>query len=62
MAQDSNRFEKIHSESARTEGSEVLRDRETGVCYLYHWWGQTGGLTVLLNSDGSPVTRPATER
>lgn len=54
---DQKRFETISSETSKlnVEGSRVLRDRETGVCYLFHWAGYAGGLTVLLDADGSPV-------
>ena len=33
----------------------VLRDRETGVCYLYVQSPMGGGLTPLLDSDGKPM-------
>ncbi|MCI9887418.1 xylan 1,4-beta-xylosidase [Micrococcales bacterium 31B] len=37
------------------ERTRILRDRETGVNYVYHWAGTAGGLTTLLNADGTPV-------
>ena len=47
------RFEKIYSQGA---GSiEIWVDKETGVNYLYHASGYSGGLTVLLDKDGKPV-------
>ncbi len=33
----------------------VLVDRETGVNYLYAASGYGGGITPLLNRDGTPV-------
>ena len=33
----------------------VLVDRKTGVNYLWTQGGYAGGLTVLLNADGTPV-------
>ena len=36
----------------------ILVDRETGVNYLYAASGYGGGLTVLLNRDGTPVITP----
>ena len=35
--------------------TEVWVDRETGVNYLFHVSGYAGGLTPLLNRDGTPV-------
>ena len=36
----------------------VLVDRETGVNYLFAASGYAGGLTVLLNRDGTPKITP----
>lgn len=33
----------------------VLRDRTTGVCYLWHRDNYAGGLTVLVGADGKPM-------
>jgi hypothetical protein len=52
MAKD-KRFEKIYSQGMGT--IEIWVDNETGVNYLYHQSGYSGGLTVLLDSDGKPV-------
>ena len=48
------RFEKVYSQGA-LEGTEIWVDKETGVNYLYHSSGYTGGLTPLLDRDGKPV-------
>ena len=50
------RFEKIYSQGA---GSiEIQVDKETGVNYLYHSSGYSGGLSVLLDKDGKPIVTP----
>ena len=56
MAKKEERFIKIHSENL---GSEViLVDRKTGVNYLFVQSSYAGGLTPLLNRDGTPVVTP----
>ena len=37
--------------------TEIWVDKETGVNYLYHAAGYSGGLTPLLDRDGKPVIR-----
>ena len=53
MAQE-KRFVKVYSEGA-FGSNEIWVDKETGVNYLFHAEGYAGGLTVLLNRDGTPV-------
>ena len=36
----------------------IYVDRETGVNYLFSASGYAGGLTPLLNRDGTPVVSP----
>lgn len=56
MARKEERFVKVHSENF---GSEmILIDKLTGVNYLFVANGNAGGLTVLLNRDGTPVVTP----
>ena len=55
MAKKEKRFVRIHSESGMQGSSEIWVDRETGVNYLFHVGGYGGGLTPLLNRDGTPV-------
>ena len=56
MAKKDERFIKVHSENM---GSEMIFvDRQTGVNYLFVSSGYAGGLTVLLNRDGTPVISP----
>ena len=38
--------------------TEIWVDRVTGVNYLYHEDGYSGGLTPLLDRDGKPVVSP----
>ena len=50
------RFEKIYSQDM--SAIEIWVDKETGVNYLYHSTGYSGGLTVLLDKDGKPIVTP----
>lgn len=34
---------------------QVIRDKQTGVTYLYKGCGDGGGLTVLVDKDGKPL-------
>ena len=51
------RFIKVYSQGALTS-TEIWVDKETGVNYLYHAAGYSGGLTVLLDREGKPVITP----
>ncbi len=53
MAKD-DRFEVVYKQGVTTS-TRILRDKETGVHYLYHMNGYSGGLTVLLDKNGKPV-------
>ena len=55
MAKD-KRFAKIYSQELGS--TEIWVDKVTGVNYLFHAAGYAGGLTVLLNRDGTPVVTP----
>ena len=60
MAKKEKRFEKVYSQGA---GSfEIWIDKETGVHYVYHSSGYSGGLTVLMDKDGKPVVTPMEEK
>lgn len=48
------RFEVISSQGT-FETYRVIIDRQTGVNYLYVSNGTSGGLTVLLDSEGKPI-------
>lgn len=52
--ENGKRFE-IKSSQGMIETYRVIVDKETGVNYLYVSNGTSGGLTVLLNSEGKPV-------
>ena len=53
MAKKEERFIKVYSENFESE--LILVDKETGVNYLFVSRGYAGGLTPLLNRDGTPV-------
>ena len=53
MAKKEERFVKIYSENLGAE--VILVDKVTGVNYLFVQSGYAGGLTPLLNRDGTPV-------
>ena len=49
-----DRFEKIYSQGV-SNVMEIWVDRETGIQYLYHSTGYSGGLTPLLDKEGKPL-------
>ncbi|MDI9540074.1 MAG: DUF6440 family protein [Bacillota bacterium] len=49
-----SRFKKIYSQGG-LKITEIWVDMETGVNYLYHESGYSGGLTPLLNKNGNPT-------
>ena len=51
------RFVRVYSQGV-TNITEIWVDRETGVNYIYHISGYSGGLTPLLDKDGKPVVTP----
>nr|NLI49258.1 hypothetical protein [Propionibacterium sp.] len=63
MPKEPPRFEVIHSESNIRTSTKILRDRETGVCYLVHENNSTGlAMTPLLNAVGGVVITGLPER
>ena len=54
------RFIKTYSQDLGT--TEIWVDKETGVNYLFHASGYSGGMTVLIGKDGKPVITPVIER
>ena len=48
------RFEKVYGQGVFT-GNEIWVDTETGVQYLSHSAGYSGGLTVLVDAEGKPL-------
>ena len=57
MANTEDRFVKTYSQGALNV-SEIWVDKQTGINYLFHAGGYAGGLTPLLNRDGTPVITP----
>lgn len=39
----------------------IYVDKKTGVNYLFSSYGNAGGLTPLLNADGTPVVTPVSK-
>ena len=54
MAKKEERLEKIFSQGTMNV-TEIWVDKETGVNYMYHAAGYSGGLTTLLDREGKPV-------
>lgn len=54
------RFIKVYSDGGGFSGpaTYILVDRQTGVNYLYAAGSYGGGITPLLNRDGSLVVTP----
>ena len=57
MAKKEKRFEKVYEHGGGFSGptTAILVDKKTGVNYLFATSGYAGGLTPLLNRDGTPV-------
>lgn len=49
-----DRFKKVYTQGS-INVNEIWVDTETGINYLYHMAGNSGGLTPLLDHDGKPV-------
>ena len=58
---EQKRFVKVYSDGV-LGSNEIWVDRETGVNYLFHASGYAGGLTPLLNPDGTPVVTSVPEK
>ena len=61
MAKTEDRFIKIYSQGAMNV-TEIWVDKETGVNYLFHASGYSGGLTPLLDRDGKPIVSPVSRK
>lgn len=61
MAKQSERFEKVYSQGMANI-TEIWVDKETGVNYMYHASGYSGGLTPLLDREGRPIVTPIMDR
>ena len=51
------RFEKVYSQG-KVNVTENWVDKKTGVNYVFHASGYTGGMTPLLDRDGKPMVSP----
>lgn len=51
------RFEKVYEQGVLNV-MEIWVDKETGVNYLFHYAGESGGMTPLLDREGKPVITP----
>ena len=49
-----DRFKKVYSQGG-VNVTEIWVDTETGVNYIYHMSGYSGGLTPLLDHEGKVV-------
>ena len=49
------RFEVVYRESDVGNITRVLKDKHTGVLYIYHSITKGGGLTVLVDENGKPL-------
>ena len=59
MAKKEERIIKTYTQGGFASNlMQIWVDKKTGVNYLYSASGYSGGLTVLLNRDGTPVVTP----
>lgn len=54
MEKTTDRFERVYEQGTITT-TEIWVDKETGVNYLYHRDGYSGGLAPMLDREGKPV-------
>lgn len=52
---ETDRFVKVLDESGIITCNEIWADTQTGVQYLYHASGNSGGMTVLVDAEGKPL-------
>ena len=57
---NNQRFERVYIQG-KMSSTEIWVDKETGVNYLYHACGYSGGLTPLLDRDGKPIATPTAQ-
>ena len=55
---DNKRFVKTYSQGFWGRTMEIWVDTQTGVNYLFHNAGYSGGMTPLLDSEGKVVITP----
>jgi hypothetical protein len=49
------RFFKSYSQTDGFSSNEIWVDSRTGVNYLFHYYGNAAGCTVLVDQDGKPL-------
>ena len=54
MEKTTDRFERVYKQGTITT-TEIWVDKETGVNYLYHRDGYSGGLAPRFDREGKPV-------
>ena len=54
-AYQQKRMTVVKSEDVGGGNIAVLKDNETGVCYLFCKVGYGGGLTVMVDAEGKPL-------
>lgn len=54
MSDSDERFEITYKQGVINQ-TKILRDRKTGVNYIFHFEGNAAGLTVLVDENGKPV-------
>jgi len=42
--------------SGSLSATRIIKDKDTGVCYIFHMQGVSAGLTVLVDAGGKPIT------
>lgn len=57
MAKKEERFVQTYTQGVFNT-MEIWVDKVTGVNYLFHYNGDSSGMTVLLDRDGRPVVSP----
>ena len=60
MSKKNDRFFKIYTQGSLNV-TEIWVDQETGVNYIFHASGYSGGMTPLLDKEGKPVITPVPE-
>lgn len=56
MAKKDTRFIKVEEDGGFFNGAnEVWVDTQTGVQYLYHCAGNSGGMCMLVDAEGRPL-------
>lgn len=48
-------IEVLHEGNSRNGVNTIIKDRQTGVQYLFHNLGYASGFTVLVDRDGKPL-------